>query len=161
MKIGKRERTGRERDEEAAQLLDRLRQKLYSDRIPVARRAAYNLSWMQEDGLEILEEALFTGIAKSTRRAAVYGLRKMQGRMKKKAKEVLKKAADSRDKYTREIAHNAVLMLENKLPTPPSGPKKSSRRNRVPIRELPPRNRRRSPNSRYANDNYSRNRRRR
>ena len=44
---------------------------------------------MQEDGFEILKEALYSGSPRSTKIAATYGLRNMQGRMKKAALELL------------------------------------------------------------------------
>jgi hypothetical protein len=44
---------------------------------------------MQEDGFEILKEALFGGASRTAKGAAAYGLRKMRGRMRKQAFELL------------------------------------------------------------------------
>jgi hypothetical protein len=89
MKLKKRVPSGREKDQQAVELLEQLREKIYCDNSSVARHAAFNLSWMQEDGLEILKEALY-GIANRTAKsAAAYGLRKMRGRMKKQALAML------------------------------------------------------------------------
>jgi len=56
MRLEKRKPSGREKDEASIKLLAQLREKLYSEHVGTARRAAFNLSWMQEDGLEILKE---------------------------------------------------------------------------------------------------------
>jgi predicted N-acetyltransferase YhbS len=80
MSLGKREPSGREKDEAAVEQLAQLREKLHVDDISKARKAAFNLSWMQEDGLEILTEALFGNFQRTTKKAAAYGLRSMHGR---------------------------------------------------------------------------------
>jgi len=83
MNLERRPPSGREKDAESVEFLEKLRSKLHHDNISVARRAAYNLSWMQEDGLEILKEALYSNTGRITKTAASYGLRNMRGRMKK------------------------------------------------------------------------------
>ena len=97
MKLSKRIPTGREKDQAAVELLEELRQKLYNENPSVARRAAFNLSWMQEDGLEILEEALNSKASRKTKSAACYGLRNMHGRMKKVAADLIIKGVRSSD----------------------------------------------------------------
>ncbi len=133
MKLDKREPSGREKDEASAKLLEELRQKLYSERIPAARRAAFNLAWMQEDGFEILTEAIFSNAAKSTKRAAVYGLRKMQGRMKKVARQFLEDGLGSERKDVRDICKHAKAVLEQK---PPAKRKGCKHKPKFKIREI-------------------------
>jgi hypothetical protein len=116
MKLEKRKLTGREKDEESIKLLTQLRGKLYSEHIGTARRAAYNLSWMQEDGLDILKEALFSRAARRTKSAAAYGLRKMRGRMEKAALETLSQGLQHYDRNTSRVCENALLVLKNKSP---------------------------------------------
>ena len=81
----------RVRDEATIEKLKQLRQKLMSEDISRARVAGFQLSWLQEDGMAVLQEALFGDYSKTTKRAAAYGLRSMRGRMKKVAVEVLEK----------------------------------------------------------------------
>jgi len=116
MKLEKRQLSGREKDEESIKLLSRLREKLYSEHAGTARRAAFNLSWMQEDGLDILREALFGKAARRTKSAAAYGLRKMRGRMEKAALEVLSQGLRHSDSTTAEACDNALLVLKGSLP---------------------------------------------
>ena len=111
MKLERRKPSGRERDEASMKLLAQLRDKLYSDRVAIARRAAFNLSWMQEDGLAVLKEALFSEAARRAKSAATYGLRKMRGRMKKMALEVLSQGLKHSDSTTAEVCENALLVL--------------------------------------------------
>ena len=88
--------TGREKDEAAVKLLEKLRDQLHSSDASNRRRAAFNLSWLQEDGLEILKDALFGSDPVTTKNAAAYGLRKMRGRMKKMALDVLARSYASK-----------------------------------------------------------------
>ena len=81
MKLERRKPSGREKNEASIKLLEQLRERLHSDETSSARRAAFNLSWMQEDGLDILKEALFSNSPKKTKTAVAYGLRCMHGRM--------------------------------------------------------------------------------
>jgi len=85
----KKELSDSEKHEEALERLRQLREKLFSKDISTARLAGFHLSWMQEDGLAILKEALFGNYSKTTKKAAAYGLRSMRGRMKKLGAEVL------------------------------------------------------------------------
>lgn len=112
MNLEKRKITGREKDETSVRLLGQLREKLCSDDISTARRAGFNLSWMQEDGLDILKEVLFGGSPRSTKTAAAYGLRSMHGRMKKMALEVLQQGLEHTN--TRDVCSKALTLLKDK-----------------------------------------------
>ena len=114
MRLDKRKPSGREKDEASINLLAQLREKLHSEQAGTARRAAFNLSWMQEDGLDILKEALFSKASRRTKGAAAYGLRKMRGRMEKAALEVLSGGLKFPDKSTAEVCRNAMLVLKGK-----------------------------------------------
>ena len=116
MKLEKRRPSGREKDEASIKLLAQLRGKLYSEHIGTARRAAYNLSWMQEDGLDILKEALFSRAARRTKSAAAYGLRKMRGRMEKIALEVLSEGLQHSEGTTAKVCGNALLVFKSRSP---------------------------------------------
>ncbi len=130
----------RERDPATIELLKNLRDKLLSENISVARVAAYNLSWLQEDGLTLLKEALFGDYPKTAKKAAAYGLRNMKGRMKKMAVEVLRQGRESADEVTREACAKSLYLMEHKpkrkkkKPTPPT-PKA-----RRKIKDVPPKN---------------------
>ena len=113
MKLKGREISGREKDEASVRLLGQLRERLYSDDISSARRAAFNLSWMQEDGLGILKEALLSSYPRKAKTAAAYGLRRMQGRMKKMALEVLKQGLEHANRDTRSACRNALALLKS------------------------------------------------
>lgn len=142
MILEKRIPTGREKDQAAIELLEELRQKLYNESASVARRAAFNLSWMQEDGLEILEEALFGTGPHRAKNAACYGLRNMHGRMKKVALEVIRKGLGSQDRDTREASLTAKQLLERPK-VEKAGPRKAYRPDRPQIREMRGRKKRR------------------
>ncbi len=129
-----RKLSSREKDE-ATQLLEKLQEQLQSSDASNRRRAAFNLSWMQEDGLEILKGALYGGSHVTTKNAAAYGLRKMRGRMKKVALEVLKEGLKHRDGFTREVSRNALRLLGQEVPQGPAPQKKAGRATR--IREIP------------------------
>ncbi|MHC4645736.1 MAG: hypothetical protein ACYTBJ_09535 [Planctomycetota bacterium] len=137
MKLPKRKPSGREKDEASIELLEKLRQQLYSDDSSVRRCAAYNLSWMQEDGLDILKEALFGDFPRFVKHAAAYGIRSMRGRMKKKAREVFEQGQSRRDRDTRQICKNELLPKEAKAARKANKHKKV----RVQIREIPARGR--------------------
>jgi hypothetical protein len=111
MESEKRKPSGREKDKASIKLLDKLREQLYASGASTRRQAAFNLSWMQEDGLDILKEALFGGAPKRTKTAAAYGLRSMRGRMKKMALEVLEEGLKHRDSGTRDVCKTAVMLL--------------------------------------------------
>jgi hypothetical protein len=112
MNLKKRVLSGRERDQEAIELLERLRQQVYCDNPSAARHAAFNLSWMQEDGFEILKEALFSYAPRITKSAACYGLRKMRGRMKKQAIALLEEGLKRENEGTRAACANALRLLK-------------------------------------------------
>ncbi len=121
---GKRS-SGREIDEASIKLLKQLTQKLCSNDISTARLAAFNLSWMQEDGLAILTKILYGNFPRTAKKAAAYGLRSMKGRMKKMATEVLEKGLKHRDRTTRAACVKALSLMRGVIPT-----KSGSRENR-------------------------------
>jgi hypothetical protein len=131
----------RERTEETIEKLKQLRQKLMSDNISHARVAAFQLSWLQEDGMAILQEALFGNYPQTAKRAAAYGLRSMRGRMKKAAVEVLEKGTEHQDKTTREVSKTSLGLMRGEIVIKPPkrkphkhGVKNRSKRN---IRAVP------------------------
>ncbi len=144
MGLGKRQPSGREKDEAAVELLDELRQKLHSEDISTARKAAFNLSWMQEDGLEILTEALFGGFPRTAKKAAAYGLRSMHGRMQKMAEDVLTKGLSHSNRITKETCAKALVLMKQG----PSKKKGGFRGGRGPgrhgVKGVPGKNRNRS-----------------
>ena len=82
MRLEKRQPSGREKDRPRSSCLEKLREQLYSSNISTVRQSAFHLSWMQEDGLDILREALLVSTSRRAKSAAAYGLRKMRGRMR-------------------------------------------------------------------------------
>jgi hypothetical protein len=112
MRLEKRKLSGREKDEAAVQLLSKLREQLYGSNVSIVRQSAFNLSWMQEDGLDILKEALLGNGPRRAKSAAAYALRKMRGRMRKLAEEVLVQGISHPDPKTAEIAGNALVVLK-------------------------------------------------
>jgi hypothetical protein len=140
MEIEKRKPSGREKDEASIRLLSKLRGELYSPHASNRRQAGFNLSWMQEDGLEILKAALFEDSNVTTKNAAAYGLRKMRGRMKKMALEVLQQGLKHRNSDTREVCRSALLRLEGKIEQKPPS-KRAPKKGRFEIREIPRGNR--------------------
>ena len=112
MKLERRIPSGREKDEASIRLLAKLREQLYSSNISTVRQSAFNLSWMQEDGLDILREALLSDAPRRVKGAAAYGLRKMRGRMRKKAETVLVEGLNQSDPRTAEISRNALTVLK-------------------------------------------------
>jgi hypothetical protein len=110
MRLKKRVPSGREKDQKAIELLARLREDVYSDNPSAARRAAFNLSWMQEDGFDILKEALFGTARRATKGAAAYGLRKMRGRMKKNGIALLEEGLRHSNEGTRQVCARALLL---------------------------------------------------
>jgi len=111
MMLRERKPSGREQDQEQIDRLGRLRQKLHGKDLSKARRAAYKLSWQQEDGLEILEEAMLGPTGKMTKVAAGYGLRKMNGRMRKMAMAVITKGLNSSSANTKQICKQTLILL--------------------------------------------------
>ncbi|MHC4156401.1 MAG: hypothetical protein ACYST6_15975 [Planctomycetota bacterium] len=136
MKLEKRKPSGREKDEAAVEVLSQLREKLHSGDISTARRAGFNLSWMQEDGLDILKEALLGDFPRTAKKAAAYGLRNMHGRMNKMALEVLRAGLKHPNRITREACQKAQQLLEGKVPEKGRS-KRKPRRGRFNIKEIP------------------------
>jgi len=139
MEVENKELSDREKEEASIKLLKKLREQLYSSDASNRRRAAYKLSWMQEDGLDILKAVLFGNCPVPSKNAAAYGLRKMRGRMKKMALEVLEQGLKHRDNAIRGICRNALQMLGQKVPKM-AAPKKPPV-SHLAIRELPNKNR--------------------
>ena len=110
MRLKKRVPSGREKDQKAIEMLARLREEVYSENPSAARHAAFNLSWMQEDGFEILKEALFGTACRATKGAAAYGLRKMRGRMKKSGMALLEEGLRHSNEGTRQVCARALLL---------------------------------------------------
>jgi hypothetical protein len=110
MRLKKRVPSGREKDQKAIELLARLREEVYSDNPSAARHAAFNLSWMQEDGFDILKEALFGTARRATKGAAAYGLRKMRGRMKKNGIALLEEGLRHSNEGTRQVCARALSL---------------------------------------------------
>lgn len=109
----------RKRDEATLELLKQLRMKLMSNDISKARVAAFNLSWLQEDGLAILKEALFGKYPSTAKKAAAYGMRSMRGRMKTMATEVLEMGLAHEDKATRETCKKSLGIMRGEIVIPP------------------------------------------
>ena len=138
MKLGRRKLSGREKDDAAIELLATLREQLHSTNTTVARQTGFNLSWLQEDGFDILKEALFLSKSKRTKNAATYGLRKMRGRMSKPGLALIEQGAEGDDPVTAEICKSALDVYHKRhKPRRPMPQKK--RTGRFEIRDLPPR----------------------
>jgi len=143
MKLERRPLSGREKDAESAELLEKLRAKLHCDNISVARRAAYNLSWMQEDGLDILREALYSETGRITKTAAAYGLRNMRGRMKKMAIECLQQGCQHTNRRVQEASKRALMLLERGKTGQSAASSRYAKRGKFKVREVSAKNARR------------------
>lgn len=135
MESERRKLSGREKDEAAIKLLEKLQDQLHSSDASSRRRAAFNLSWLQEDGLEVLKSALFGTAPVTTKNAAAYGLRKMRGRMKKMALDILKQGLKHRESSTREVSRHALRLLGEDVPAAPGSRRKPGKGTR--IKEIP------------------------
>jgi len=158
MKLEKRRPSGREKDETAIELLEKLREQMYSTNISTVRQSAFHLSWMQEDGLDILREALLTDTPRRAKSAAAYGLRKMRGRMRKGAEETLIEGTTSPDRLTAEISRNALIVIKNAKTAPKRPPRPTGKYpGKFEIREVPGKERpRRQPQrGRRPDDHHS------
>ena len=109
----------RERDEATIEKLKQLRQKLMSENISYARVAAFQLSWLQEDGMAVLQEALYGDYSQTTKRAAAYGMRSMRGRMKKVAVEVLEKGVQHQDRVTQNVSKTSLGLMRGEITIKP------------------------------------------
>lgn len=119
--------------------LEKLREQLYSSNGSIRRQAGFNLSWMQEDGLEILKGVLFSDSPTTTKNAAAYGLRKMRGRMKKMALETLKAGLQHENSAIRNVCTKALELMGEKTPAEkPTAKKKTPAK--LKIKEIPRRN---------------------
>lgn len=154
MKLEKRKPSGREKDQASVKLLEKLREQVHSSNPSTARRAAFSLSWMQEDGLDILKEAVFGQTARRTKGAATYGLRKMRGRMKKMAFDVLVEGSRHSNKDIAQVCANALAVTNKKGP-PKVAPIRKKRPVKFEIRDVAARS---HPRRRRANIRGPRNR---
>ncbi len=136
MNLERRKPSGREKDQASIKLLEKLREQLYSSNVSTIRQSAFNLSWMQEDGLDILKEALFSDALRRTKNAAAYGLRKMRGRMRKAALDVLSAGSRHSKKTTAEACQNALLVLKKTKSTAKRPSKRKPRTGKIGIREI-------------------------
>lgn len=127
-----------ERQREAAtiELLKKLREKLCSDHISSARVAAYNLSWLQEDGLAILKETLFGQYSRTTKKAAAYGLRNMKGRMKKLATEVLEQGLNHADTTTQSACLKSLQLMRGEITVKPQSRRRPQPRPQASKRKI-------------------------
>lgn len=135
MKSDETKSSEKERDAAAVEQLRQLTRKLCSNDITIARLAAHNLSWMQEDGLAILTETLMGNYSRTTKKAAAYGLRSMKGRMKKLALEVLEQGLRHRDRTTKAACVKALSLMKGGTPTK-DGSQSKSQSSRPPIKEI-------------------------
>lgn len=136
MESTKEELSDQEKREAAIRLLRKLGEQLQSADASTRRRAAYNLSWMQEDGLEILKGVLFGGFHITAKNASAYGLRKMRGRMKKLALEVLEQGLKHRDNSTKQVCRNALQLLGQKVAGAPAPKRHAHKKAKTRIREI-------------------------
>ena len=116
MKSEEQKSSEQEKDEASIEVLRQLTRKLCSSDISTARLAAFNLSWMQEDGLAILTETLLGNYSRTTKKAAAYGLRSMKGRMRKMASEVLEQGLKHRDRTTSAACVKALFLMKGGTP---------------------------------------------
>lgn len=126
----------REREKTSIELLRKLREKLFSENISVARLAAHHLGWLQDDGLVILKEALFGDYSRTVKKAAAYGLRSMRGRMVKLAKEVLQQGLIHKDTTTQAACFKSLQLIRHEIPAKAGNGNKQNF-NRRDIKELP------------------------
>jgi hypothetical protein len=137
MSLPERKPSGREKNEAAILLLAQLRERLHSEDISVARKAAFTLSWMQEDGLDILVEALFGSFPRTTKQAAAYGLRSMNGRMRKMAEDALTQGLTHQNRITKEACNKSLLLMKEGPAQKKAGFQRRPQRPRRPgIREF-------------------------
>jgi len=135
MRLKPRKPSGREKDQESIELLNRLRQLLHLDDISKARQAAHILSWMQEDGLDILTEGLFKDTKRKTKIASAYGLRKMQGRMRAKALDIFYRGRKHSNPLIRNVCEKALTHI--KVCERTSVQKGSPPKDKIEIKEVP------------------------
>lgn len=151
MKLSKRKPSGREKDAESLQELETLREQLYGSNLTAVRQCAFHLSWLQEDGLEILKEALYSRASRRTKGAASYGIRKMRGRMRGPAKQVLIEGTEHSSRDTAEICRNALRVLEDPKGAQRAHRNRKRRSSRIEIRDIPRRGNHSARNTRRVN----------
>jgi hypothetical protein len=136
----KQNNSEQQEQDQSAKVLKALKAKLRCDNVSAARHAAFNLSWLQEDGFEALKEALFGDAPRRTKAAAAYGLRKTHGRMKKMALELFDLGLAHDNQITRQICEHAlkVMTQPEQLKSAPQ-PKAAVPKGEIPIRVLSPR----------------------
>jgi len=149
MKSDETKSSVKERDAAAVEQLRQLTRKLCSNDITIARLAAHNLSWMQEDGLAIFTETLMGNYSRTTKKAAAYGLRSMKGRMKKLALEVLEQGLRHRDRTTKAACVKALFLMKGGTPKKDSSQSKP-KSSRPPIKEIQNRRNRNTENKRSS-----------
>ena len=135
MESTKEKLSERQKQEAAIRLLRKLGEQLQSSDASTRRRAAYNLSWMQEDGLTILKGVLCGNFHVTAKNAAAYGLRNMRGRMKKVALEVLDQGLKHSDRSTKQVCRNALQLLGRQVQGA-SAPKKRQAGKKTRIKEI-------------------------
>ncbi|MBW7990305.1 MAG: hypothetical protein FVQ84_09865 [Planctomycetes bacterium] len=149
MKSDETKSSEKERDAAAVEQLRQLTRKLCSNDITIARLAAHNLSWMQEDGLAIFTETLMGNYSRTTKKAAAYGLRSMKGRMKKLALEVLEQGLRHRDRTTKAACVKALSLIKGGT-SKKDGSQSKSQSSRPPIREIKNRHNRNTEDKRSS-----------
>ncbi len=131
MESTKEKRSERQKQEAAIRLLRKLGEQLQSSDASTRRRAAYNLSWMQEDGLTILNGVLCGNFHVTAKNAAAYGLRNMRGRMKKVALEALNQGLKHRDNSTKQVCRAALQLLGQKVSAADSPKRQAPKKTRI------------------------------
>ncbi|MFC1781298.1 HEAT repeat domain-containing protein [Planctomycetota bacterium] len=135
MSTDEKKPTAQARDQAAIEKLRQLTKNLCSNDINTARLAAFNLSWMQDDGLAILTQTLTGDFSRTTKKAAAYGLRSMKGRMKKLATEVLEQGLKHQDRTTKAACIKALAIMRGET-APKENSGKNHRNNRTNIKEV-------------------------
>ncbi|MHC4743818.1 MAG: hypothetical protein ACYS8Z_18025 [Planctomycetota bacterium] len=126
-----KELSDQEKHEAALKLLKKLKDRLVTGDISDARLAGHKLAWMQEDGLTILREVLFGKYERNAKKAAAYGLRSMNGRMKKLGRAVLEEGLKHRNRTTKAACVKAIFLMDGGVPEKSGSEKKRGpRRNR-------------------------------
>ncbi len=134
MEVEREKHSGQQKSEDSTNLLRKLREQLYSSNGSIRRQAGFNLSWMQEDGLEILKGVLFGDSPVTTKSAAAYGLRKVHGRMKKMALEIFKQGREHQQSSIREVCTKSLILMGQITPKKPPAKKAAGK---LRIKEIP------------------------
>ena len=134
MASDEKELSDQEKHAAALELLIKLKDRLVSGDISNARLAAFKLAWKQEDGLIILKEVLFGKYERTAKKAAAYGLRSMNGRMKKLGMAVLDEGLKNRNRTTKAACVKALFLMKGGTPpakNAPRGNRRSEGRGRI------------------------------